>query len=78
MQKKLVYVDSVKGTAKASGREYNLVSLSNGIRTGTIGNDKNLDFSTYNEGDEILVTFDLTLNYKNEFVVVPVKIEKVK
>jgi len=78
MQKKLIFVDAVKGTSKGSGRDYDLVSLSNGIRTGTIGNENHLDFSHFKEGEEIMVSFDLTLNYKNEFVVLPVKVEKVK
>jgi len=77
MQKNLVFVSTIKGTSKG-GRDYDLVSLSNGLRTGTLGNENHLDFSKYKEGDEIVVKFDLSLNYKNEFVLVPVSVEKAK
>jgi len=78
MQKKLIFVDQKKGTAKVSGNAYDLLSLSNGRRTGTLNNENKLDCSAFKEGDEVLVTFDLSLNYKNEFVVIPTAIAKAK
>jgi len=78
MNKVLTFVSAISGTSKGSGREYNLISLSNGLRTGTIGNPKKLDVSHLVEGDKVNVVFDLDLSYKNEFVLVPTKIEKVK
>lgn len=74
----MVFVSANAGTSKTTGREYNLVSLSNGLRTGTLQNTNKLDFSSYKEGEKVMVTFDLDLSYKNEFILIPVKVEKVK
>jgi len=78
MQKTLTFVSANAGTSAKSGKSYNLVSLSNGLRTGTLNNPQSLDVSHLKEGDKVNVTFDLDLSYKNEFILIPVKIEKVK
>lgn len=78
MQKTLVFVSANSGTSKKTGNAYNLITLSNQLRAGTLNNPLKLDTSHLKEGDEIRVTFDLDLSYKNEFILIPTKIEKIK
>jgi len=78
MQKKLKFVSSNSGTSSKTGKAYSFCSLSNGVRTAVVGNPKSIDCSSFKEGDDVLVSFDIDFDYKNNLVLVLQKIEKIK
>lgn len=51
----LTFVRSLKGIGKASGKEYDFLTLSDGIEAFNVGNPNHIDFSKYKEGDKIAV-----------------------
>lgn len=78
MQKtKLYFVSAHAGTSKKSGQPFNIITLSNGLRAGVVGNPHNLDVTELREGDEVEAGFDIDLNYNNEWTVKLVSLEKI-
>lgn len=77
MQAKInaVYMGAVSG--EKNGRKYNLLQLSDGRRTATSFLNEALDTTGLKEGDEVEVTFTLEIGNRNEWTIVPVKIEAV-
>jgi len=61
---KWFFVSSIKG--EKNDRKYDLVSISNGLRTVTVNNPNHINTDTLKEGDAIKVEFDLNVSYKNE------------
>lgn len=51
----LTFVSANKGTAKGTGKPYNMVSLSDGIEAFTADNVHNLDLSNFKRGDKVKV-----------------------
>lgn len=72
---KLIFVSSHAGTSKKTGQPYNIVTLSNGIRAGVISNPENIDCSIFEEGQEVVAGFEVSLNYSNEWTLKLVSLE---
>lgn len=71
---KLFFVDAIAG--EKNGRKYSLVSLSDGLRTATTNNPNSIDTSHLTEGDEVKATFDVAINFRNEFQTTLVALDK--
>lgn len=72
---KLIFVSANSGTSQKSGRPYNIITLSNGIRAGVVNNPNNLHTDDFDEGDEVIAGFDVDLNYNNEWTLKLVSLE---
>jgi len=76
--KDLIFVSAHSGKTKTDGREYALVTLSNGLRAFTVDNKKRVDVSGLKEGDRVKAEFDFDVDYKNNLRLVLMSLVKLK
>jgi len=72
---KAIFVSSFSG--EKNGKKYNVLSLSNGLRTATAFLDEPIETEGLKEGDEVEVEMTATINFKNSWDIKPIRIEKV-
>jgi len=75
MQQELIFVSANAGTSSKTGRPYNIITLSNGLRAGVVNNPNGVDTTGMKEGDTVLAKFEVDLNYSNEWTVKLVGLE---
>lgn len=76
MKKTFIFVEYRTGVSKESQRPYQILTLSDGLRSAQFPNPKGLDFTQYNEGDRLLLELDLKINYRGGIDVIPTVVAK--
>lgn len=71
----MIFVESKR--IEKDGKHYNVLALSDGLRTATVFTNTQLETEDLKEGDACKVTFRIGVNYRNQFDIVPVEISPV-
>jgi len=74
----VVFVSRHAGIGKESQKPYDILAISNGIRTGSISFDPTIGTELLKEGDKCIATMQVTMNFKNEWGVYLTKLVKAK